>query len=36
MNTCLEDIPQFIRQWGYKLQLLPEYDLYFDNSFLGN
>jgi len=35
MNTCLEDISQFIKKWGCKLQLLPEYDLYFEQTFLG-
>ncbi len=36
MTTCIENISQFINQWGYKLQPLPEYQVYFELSFIGN
>lgn len=33
---CIENIPCFINQWGTKLQPLPEYEIYFENSLIGN
>ncbi len=36
MAICINDIPHFIIQWGTQLKTFPEYEIYFENSFIGN
>jgi len=36
MNSCVENIPHFIEQWGNQLQPHPDYTNYFESPVIGN
>ncbi len=36
MHHCIDNISNFIHQWGIQLQIHPDYESHFENSLIGN
>jgi len=36
MHHCIDNISNFIHQWGIQLQIHPDYENHFENSLIGN